>query len=146
MAALEPFIDAHSHIWTPDVAHYPLAAGYTVADMQPRSFTAEELLATCRPAGVGRVNLIQMSYYEFDNRYMLDMIKLYPERFVGTAIVDPMAADPGLAMRDLAEAGRPCVPDPAAVRQTARGPMAGASRLRRRCSPSPRGPARRCPA
>ena len=105
MAALEPYIDAHSHAWTPDVAHYPLAKGFTVADMQPRSFTAEELLATCRPAGVGRVNLIQMIYYEFDNRYMLDMIKLYPERFVGTAIVDPLAADPGRAMRDLAPRG-----------------------------------------
>ena len=44
---------------------------------------------------VGRVNLIQMSYYAFDNRYMLDMIKLYPDRFVGTAIVDPLDDDPG---------------------------------------------------
>jgi predicted TIM-barrel fold metal-dependent hydrolase len=105
VAALEPYIDAHSHVWTPDVAHYPLAAGFQVADMQPRSFTAEELLATCRPAGVGRVNLIQMSYYEFDNRYMLDMIRLYQNRFVGTGIVDPLAADPGSAMRDLAKQG-----------------------------------------
>jgi predicted TIM-barrel fold metal-dependent hydrolase len=73
--------------------------------MQPRSFTAEELLTTCRPAGVGRVNLIQMSYYAFDNRYMLDMIKLYPDRFVGTAIIDPMTGDPQRAMRDLAQQG-----------------------------------------
>jgi predicted TIM-barrel fold metal-dependent hydrolase len=102
---MEPYIDAHSHIWTPDVAHYPLAAGYAVADMQPRSFTAQELLAQCRPVGVGRVNLIQMSFYEFDNRYMLDMIKLYPDRFVGTAIVDPLGADPGRAMRDLVPRG-----------------------------------------
>jgi predicted TIM-barrel fold metal-dependent hydrolase len=102
---MEPYIDAHSHIWTPDVAHYPLAQGFKPADMQPRSFTAEELLALCRPAGVGRVNLIQMSYYEFDNRYMLDMIKLYPDRFVGTAIVDPLGGDPGRAMRELAARG-----------------------------------------
>jgi predicted TIM-barrel fold metal-dependent hydrolase len=102
---MEPYIDAHSHIWTPDVAHYPLAAGFKIADMQPRSFTAQELLDLCRPAGVGRVNLIQMSYYEFDNRYMLDMIKLYPDRFVGTAIVDPLAGDPGKAMRELAPRG-----------------------------------------
>jgi predicted TIM-barrel fold metal-dependent hydrolase len=95
---IEPYVDAHSHIWTPDVAHYPLAKGFTVEDMQPRSFTAEELLGHCRPAGVGRVNLIQMSYYEFDNSYMLDMIKLYPERFVGTAIVDPLGPDPAAAM------------------------------------------------
>jgi predicted TIM-barrel fold metal-dependent hydrolase len=46
-----------------------------------------------------------MSYYEFDNRYMLDMIKLYPDRFVGTAIVDPLGDDPGRAMRDLAGQG-----------------------------------------
>lgn len=105
MPAPEPYIDGHSHIWTPDVAHYPLAPGFAVADMKPRSFTAEELLATCRPAGVGRVNLIQMSYYQFDNRYMLDMIKLYPDRFVGTAIIDPLAADLGHAMRDLAKRG-----------------------------------------
>ncbi|WP_406699551.1 amidohydrolase family protein [Singulisphaera sp. Ch08] len=103
--ALEPYIDAHSHIWTPDVAHYPLAKGFTVADMQPRSFTAEELLAQCRPAGVGRVNLIQMSYYEFDNSYMLDMIKLYPDRFVGTGIVDPLAPKPDTAMRALLPKG-----------------------------------------
>jgi predicted TIM-barrel fold metal-dependent hydrolase len=102
---MEPFIDAHSHIWTPDVGHYPLSSGFTVDDMKPPSFTAEELLAICRPAGVGRVNLIQMSYYAFDNRYMLDMIKLYPDRFVGTAIVDPLGGDPGKTMRELLRLG-----------------------------------------
>jgi predicted TIM-barrel fold metal-dependent hydrolase len=102
---IEPYIDAHSHIWTPDVGHYPISPRFQPADMQPRSFTAEELLAVCRPAGVGRVNLIQMSYYEFDNRYMLDMIKLYPDRFVGTAIIDPLGDDPARAMRSLARRG-----------------------------------------
>jgi predicted TIM-barrel fold metal-dependent hydrolase len=102
---MEPYIDGHSHIWTPDIAHYPLASGYQAKDMDPRSFTAEELLAQCRPAGVGRVNLIQMSFYEFDNRYMLDMIKLYPERFVGTAIIDPKKPDPDRTMRELGRLG-----------------------------------------
>jgi predicted TIM-barrel fold metal-dependent hydrolase len=105
VVAREPYIDAHSHIWTPDVAHYPLAEGFAATDMKPRSFTAEELLGHCRPAGVGRVNLIQMSFYEFDNRYMLDMIKLYPEQFVGTAIVDPLGPDPARAMRELGPKG-----------------------------------------
>jgi len=103
--ALEPYIDAHSHIWTPDTAHYPLAQGFTRDDMKPPSFTAEQLLGHCRPAGVGRVNLIQMSYYEFDNSYMLDMIKLYPDRFVGTAIVDPLGPRPDAAMRELLPKG-----------------------------------------
>ena len=88
-------------------------------DMKPPSFTAEELLSICRPAGVGRVNLIQMSFYvgqpvppgsnqsqyEIDNAYMLDMIKLYPERFVGTAIVDPLGPRPDAAMRALLPKG-----------------------------------------
>jgi predicted TIM-barrel fold metal-dependent hydrolase len=101
----EPYIDAHSHIWTPDTAHYPLADGYVRGDMQPPSFTSEELLKTCRPSGVGRVNLIQMSYYGFDNSYMLDMIRLHPGRFVGTAIVDPFGPDPARVMRELATVG-----------------------------------------
>ncbi len=92
MGNAETYIDAHSHIWTPDIEHYPLAEGFKLADMQPPSFTSEELLATCKPAGVGRVNLIQMSYYKFDNRYMTDMIKLYPDRFAGTAIIDPFGS------------------------------------------------------
>jgi predicted TIM-barrel fold metal-dependent hydrolase len=119
MPLAEPYIDAHCHIWTPDVAHYPLGRGFTVEDMKPRSFTAEELLAICRPAGVGRVNLIQMSYYvgqpvppgsrqtsyALDNAYMLDMIKLYPERFVGTAIIDPSGPDPAAEMKALLPRG-----------------------------------------
>ena len=105
MAAPEAYIDAHSHIWTPDVAHYPLANGFKVEDMKPPSFTAEELLATCRPANVGRVNLIQMSFYGTDNSYMLDMIKLYPDRFVGTAVIDPHGPDLARSMRELRSQG-----------------------------------------
>jgi predicted TIM-barrel fold metal-dependent hydrolase len=71
MPTLESFIEAHCHIWTQDVAHYPLARRFTVADMQPRSFTAQELLALCRPAGVGRANLNQTSYYLFDNSFQI---------------------------------------------------------------------------
>ena len=84
-------IDAHVHVWTPDTAHYPLAAGFKKDDMKPPSFTPEDLFKHSRPAGVTRVNLIQMSFYGFDNSYMLDMIKLYPEVFVGTAVIDPQA-------------------------------------------------------
>jgi hypothetical protein len=46
------FIDAHVHVWTPDTAHYPLAAGYQKENMQPASFTPEELFKHTKPAGV----------------------------------------------------------------------------------------------
>jgi predicted TIM-barrel fold metal-dependent hydrolase len=111
------FIDAHVHVWTPDTAHYPLAAGSRKEDMQPASFTPEELFKHAKPAGVTRFNLIQMSYYYprdltsaqpgkgFDNSYMLDMIALHPEAFVGTAVIDPLAEAPDRQMMDLARKG-----------------------------------------
>jgi predicted TIM-barrel fold metal-dependent hydrolase len=61
------YIDVHVHVWTPDTLHYPLAKGYKKEDMKPASFTPDELFKHTRPAGVNRVNLIQMSYYGFDN-------------------------------------------------------------------------------
>ncbi|MGE3806619.1 MAG: amidohydrolase [Gemmataceae bacterium] len=88
------YIDAHVHVWTPDTAHYPLAKGYEKKNMQPASFTPEELFKHSKPAGVNRINLIQMSFYGFDNRYMLDMMALYPKVFVGTAVIDPHQEKP----------------------------------------------------
>ncbi len=98
-------IDAHVHVWTPDVRRYPLTKGYTVADMQPPSFTPDQLLAEARPAGVGRVVLIQMSFYGFDNRYMLDAIRDYPGVFSGVAVIDEHDGGVPATMRDLKKQG-----------------------------------------
>lgn len=81
------YIDAHSHIWTKDVDHYPLAEGKEADPVDP-DFSAQKLLSICRPVGVSRVVLIQSAEYGFDNRYMLDMIKLYPGTFGGVAVLD----------------------------------------------------------
>ena len=97
------FIDAHVHVWTPDTAHYPLAEGFKKEDMKPASLTPEELFKHSKPAGVDRINLIQMSFFGFDNRYMLDMIAMYPEVFVGTAVIDPHADAPDKLMTELAK-------------------------------------------
>jgi predicted TIM-barrel fold metal-dependent hydrolase len=97
------FIDAHVHVWTPDTAHYPQAKGFKKEDMKPASFTPEELFKHAKPAGVERINLIQMSYYGFDNRYVLDMIATYPDVFVGTAVIDPHADAPDKLMTELAK-------------------------------------------
>jgi predicted TIM-barrel fold metal-dependent hydrolase len=97
------YIDAHVHVWTEDTAHYPLAAGYKKEDIKPPSFTPQELFQHSKPAGVDRVNLIQMSFYGCDNSYMLDMIALYPETFVGTAVIDPLGAAPDKLMGELAK-------------------------------------------
>jgi predicted TIM-barrel fold metal-dependent hydrolase len=95
-------IDAHVHIWTPDTKSYPLAEGFTVAkDMKPESFTPEELFAQCKPEGVNRIVLIQMSFYKYDNRYMLDMMEMHDDVFSGVAIVDENKADVCDTMKSL---------------------------------------------
>lgn len=98
-------IDAHSHVWTPDTKKYPLAKGFTKENMQPPSFTAEELLGHCRPEGVDRVVLIQMSFYRFDNTYMLECMQRYKGTFGGVGIVDWTGARPDEEMSKLASKG-----------------------------------------
>ena len=99
------WIDAHVHVWTPDVEKYPLARGYAVSDMRPPSFTPEQLFAHCKPEGVNRIVLIQMSYYQTDNRYMLDMMRAHPGVFSGVGIVDEQAERLAETMRGLVRQG-----------------------------------------
>jgi predicted TIM-barrel fold metal-dependent hydrolase len=99
------FIDAHVHVWTDDTAHYPLAPDWKKEDMQPRRFTPEDLFRHTRPAGVDKINLIQMSYYGFDNSYMLDMMSLHRGVFAGTAVIDPASRSPEKLMTELGRKG-----------------------------------------
>jgi predicted TIM-barrel fold metal-dependent hydrolase len=85
--------------------------------MAPRSFTPKDLLEHMKTAGVDRANLIQMSYYTptggpdksskisngYENSYMLDMIALYKDAFVGTAVIDPNGDTPDKLMGELAK-------------------------------------------
>lgn len=110
MAAEEPkadagWIDAHVHVWTPDTERYPISPNFKVSDMQPPSFTPEQLFAHCKPEGVNRIVLIQMSFYEFDNRYMLDSMAAHPGTFSGVGIVDSRAANVAAKIKDLAAKG-----------------------------------------
>ncbi len=104
-AADPGYIDAHVHVWTPDTESYPLSAGYRREEMQPPSFTPEQLFAHCRPLGVSRIVLIQMSFYGFDNRYMLDTMEQHPDTFSGVAVIEDDGDDPASEMRRLRELG-----------------------------------------
>ena len=100
------YVDAHSHIWTRSVDEYPLAEGQTVDDLQPPSFTAEELLETARPHGVTRVVLIQhKTYHGVDNSYITDTIAKYPGVFSGVACIEAEADHPDQEMSRLKKLG-----------------------------------------
>jgi predicted TIM-barrel fold metal-dependent hydrolase len=73
--------------------------------MKPPSFTPEQLFAHCRPEGVEKVVLIQMSFYRFDNSYMLECMREYPGVFGGVGIVDWFSERPDQDMDWLAKHG-----------------------------------------
>jgi predicted TIM-barrel fold metal-dependent hydrolase len=99
------WIDAHVHVWTPNLTKYPLSSGFKKSDMQPTSFEPQELFQHSEPCGVKRIVLIQMSYYQYDNSYMLDVIAAHPGVFSGVGIVDYQAADVAEKMKELKKGG-----------------------------------------
>jgi predicted TIM-barrel fold metal-dependent hydrolase len=98
------YIDAHVHVWTSDTERYPLKPGFPKEKMRLPSFTPEELFTYTRPCGVDRVVLIQMSYYGYDNSYMLDMMRKHPGVFSGVAVIDRQQR-PRQTMLELARQG-----------------------------------------
>jgi predicted TIM-barrel fold metal-dependent hydrolase len=81
------FIDAHVHVWPKPSDDYPLDSKYTVADVVPESFTPDAILKLAGTENVRRVVLIQMSFFGFDNKYMLECIRKQPKQFKGVAII-----------------------------------------------------------
>jgi predicted TIM-barrel fold metal-dependent hydrolase len=101
-----PWIDAHSHIWPPEVDKFPLAPGQTKKDLNPPSFTDDELMKIARPEGVGRVVLIQHSIYHlWDNSYLIDAVKRHPKMFRIQGMVDDLKPEPGETMKKLLAQG-----------------------------------------
>ncbi len=104
-----PYIDAHSHVWSPEVEKWPLVKGQTRADLKPLSFTPQELFALAEPEGVGRVVLIQHSgYHLWDNSYLIDCAARMPGRFSIVAMIDDRSSEggePGKKLRELLPKG-----------------------------------------
>jgi predicted TIM-barrel fold metal-dependent hydrolase len=102
----EGWIDAHSHIWPAETDKFPLVAGLTKRELEPASFTDEELMAIADPEGVTRVVLIQHSVFHlFDNAYLIDAVRRHPKRFRVVGMVDDHQADPATEMKRLRPVG-----------------------------------------
>ncbi|MDR3410027.1 MAG: amidohydrolase family protein [Formivibrio sp.] len=78
-------IDSHVHVWKRDPAFpfSPLRKAPTV------DATAEMVLDLMKANGVSRTVLIQMIHYMWDNSYLADVLKRYPQYFLGVCRVNP---------------------------------------------------------
>ena len=81
-------IDAHIHVWSPDFDRYPLALGFTPDDLWLPSFTPDDHFAYSHPFGKVRLNLVQMTWYGLDHRYILDLIASDPTTYTGKILYD----------------------------------------------------------
>src|SRR5437764_1366042 len=79
-------IDPHVHVWKAD-PKYPYAKELTRPP--DKDATPEMLLALMKQAGVERTVIIQYIGYRWDNRYVADTLKKYPQYFRGVCRVDP---------------------------------------------------------
>ncbi len=102
-------VDAHIHVWSPDFDRYPLSPGFSCDDLWLPSFTPDDHFAYSHPFGKVRLNLVQMTWYGLDHRYILDLIASDPTTYTGTGIVpgvsDVSLAEPGKTMHTLSEGG-----------------------------------------
>ena len=102
MSAELRYIDAHSHVWTTDVARFPPQAGVAAGDVAQgwtvEDWSGETLLAAAAPSGVGRAVLIgHGNIYGYDNSYMLACCLRHPSRFRVVGKFNPIASKPPVA-------------------------------------------------
>jgi predicted TIM-barrel fold metal-dependent hydrolase len=89
MAPNYHIIDPHVHVWVRD-PRYPWAKETTKPPQ--RDATPEMLLEHMKANGVERTVLVQYIGYRWDNSYVTDTLKKYPQYFQGVARVNPQDA------------------------------------------------------
>ncbi len=99
------WIDAHVHVWSQDRDEYPISESFRDKKIEPPIFSPKDLEKEQAGTGVNRTVLIQMSFFEFDNSYMLDVIAKSPQQYRGVAIVDESKSDVAKTMKSLAKGG-----------------------------------------
>jgi len=101
-------IDIHPHILSDDEQRFPPAPlfGKRSDWSQERPNTAEALIAAMDEAGVAKAAVVHSSTtYGFDNSYVLDGCRRYPDRLVAVGSVDVLAADAPAALEQLVHEG-----------------------------------------
>ena len=117
MTVLEHYIDAHSHVWTPDIARYPLAPEHTYRDVFPALLDVyRDLIARIDPgklillgdsAGAGMALALAQSLKATGLLQPRDLVLFSP--WLDLTMSDPAAGeidDPILAPFGLIAAGK----------------------------------------
>jgi predicted TIM-barrel fold metal-dependent hydrolase len=93
-----PVVDTHMHVWADDAERYPFVHPY-VADFKgpPTPGTVEMLIDDMDRNDVTHSVLVQVIYHGWDNTYVADCVRRFPDRLVAHGLIDP--EDPQVAER-----------------------------------------------
>ncbi len=88
-----PIIDTHMHVWANDPRRYPFPHPY-VKDFEgaPHEATLEMLIDDMDRHGCTHSVLVQVIYHGWDNTYVADCVKKYPDRLKAHGLIDPTDA------------------------------------------------------
>lgn len=87
-------IDTHAHVWSANTAAFPFQPILAHVPAPTVPAPVEQLLEDMDEAGVDVTVLVQPSVYGWDNRYLMQCLDRWPNRFAGICLVDPRKADP----------------------------------------------------
>ncbi|HET8547914.1 MAG TPA: amidohydrolase family protein [Bryobacteraceae bacterium] len=82
-------IDTHMHVWSQDFQRYPVNPPEPGIKPLTEDGSAERHVLEMREHGIDRSVLVQPRQYGWDNRYIADSVRRYPQRFVGHGLIDP---------------------------------------------------------
>ncbi len=83
-------VDTHVHVWEIDPPKYPVGPTAPTWNSYPdEPGTSDELLAEMDAHGVDWTVLVQTSWSTWDNGYIADSVKRFPDRFIGHGLIDP---------------------------------------------------------
>ena len=87
-----PIIDTHMHVWANDPKRYPFPHPYT-RDFKyknvPHEATVEMLVDDMDRHGCSHAVLVQVIYHGWDNRYIADCVRRFPDRLKAHGLIDP---------------------------------------------------------
>lgn len=88
--------DAHMHVWAEDPQRYPFPHPYIPDFKVPKDpGTVEMLIEDMDRNGCTHAVLVQVIFHGWDNTYIADCVKQYPDRLRAHGLIDP--TDPKVA-------------------------------------------------
>ncbi len=89
-AVKSPIIDTHMHVWSGDPQKFPLVHPYIPHFQPPKTAgTVEMLVQEMDQFGITQCVIVQAIYHGWDNLYVADCLRRYPDRFRVHGLIDP---------------------------------------------------------